>query len=460
MNLIAIILGWDGLGVTSYLLVIYYQRWKSYSAGILTALRNRVGDVLIILGVCYSINQFRALFTLDRLYKGSLWRLIVFVLRLASFTKRAQIPFSAWLPAAIAAPTPVSALVHSSTLVTAGVYLMVRFYDCVFQHSNLILFIGRMTMIMAGLAALKESDIKKVVALSTLSQLGLIFRAIGINQWLMAYFHLITHAFMKALLFIAIGNSIHYVNDYQDLKKSRIFLSKFPYSSRMVFSANVALIGFPFLSGFYSKDLWVENRVRTMTNLFIVYIFYLGVVLTVIYRTRLLYLLFLKEDITFPLNMVSDKGFFKNFPISLLWVFILSSGSFLGWGLFLTPKFIYIRLGVKNLTLDLILLFLVFSFIMNFSSRVRLLHGASIFKTLNNWVIKNMFGLPLISTGLLIEISFNLAKQTRVFLDMFFFESLIVRFKELRLGSFLFKHKGLLLLNFRLILLSGLILVV
>ena len=303
INLIAIILGWDGLGVTSYLLVIYYQSWKSYSAGILTALRNRVGDVLIMLGVCLSINEISSLFTLDNLYKYTIWKSIVIVLVVARFTKRAQIPFSAWLPAAIAAPTPVSALVHSSTLVTAGVYLIVRFYDCVKNFSGVILFIGRLTIIIAGIAALKESDIKKVVALSTLSQLGLIFRSLGINQWCIAYFHLITHAFIKALLFITIGNSIHYSNDYQDLKKSRIYLKKFSYSSSLIFCSNMALIGFPFLSGFYSKDLWLESRIRIRINLLIIFLFYLGVVLTVVYRIRLMYFQIFFQIINFRNNI-------------------------------------------------------------------------------------------------------------------------------------------------------------
>merc|ERR1711872_1211591 len=150
--------------------------------------------------------------------------MIIIILTLSACTKRAQIPFSAWLPAAIAAPTPVSALVHSSTLVTAGVYLIVRL-NFVFSNSkstNTLLFIGIMTILLAGAAAMFEIDIKKIIALSTLRQLGVIIIILGAIEPLLSFFHLLSHAYFKAILFMCAGMVIHNIKDYQDIRKIRI----------------------------------------------------------------------------------------------------------------------------------------------------------------------------------------------------------------------------------------------
>lgn len=175
-------------------------------------------------------------------------------------TKSAQIPFSAWLPAAMAAPTPVSSLVHSSTLVTAGVYLLFRFSELLSHRAYLpcLLKAGVLTIIIAGCAALSELDIKKIVALSTLSQLGLIITTLGLGLYEIAYFHLLTHAFFKALLFISVGNIIHLSRDFQDLRKIKLIEFCYPVSLSFSLVANCSLCGFPFLAGFYSKDLILE----------------------------------------------------------------------------------------------------------------------------------------------------------------------------------------------------------
>ena len=181
-NLLFTIIGWDGLGVSSYLLVIYYGRRKSYNAGILTVLSNRVGDALIIFRIgfilymgSWNINFYKELLNTSDIF--------IFLLIIGAFTKRAQIPFSAWLPAAMAAPTPVSSLVHSSTLVTAGVYLLFRHLNDIegYCQFNIITITGIATIIIARLSALNEKDIKKIVALSTLSQLGLIVARLGLK---------------------------------------------------------------------------------------------------------------------------------------------------------------------------------------------------------------------------------------------------------------------------------------
>lgn len=219
----------------------------------------------------------------------SLWALSLTagLVVMAAATKRAQIPFSAWLPAAMAAPTPVSALVHSSTLVTAGVYLLIRMSHWLGEGGwlGLVLLGGSLTITMAGVSALFEPDIKKIVALSTLSQLGLIIRAVGAGLWGAAFIHLLAHAYFKALLFIAVGNIIHLSDDFQDMRKGALSPgSSVTYGFRAL--ANLRLCGLPFLSGFFSKDFILERSATANSPSLGLMALYLGVALTAAYSTR------------------------------------------------------------------------------------------------------------------------------------------------------------------------------
>jgi len=198
-NLIRILLGWDGLGLVSYCLVIYYQNVKSYNAVIITALTNRIGDVALLISIAWILNygSWNYIFYIEFIKNDLYIRYISYLVVLAAITKRAQIPFSSWLPAAIAAPTPVSSLVHSSTLVTAGVYLLIRFnLSLSLNLIMLLLFIGRITIFIAGLGANFEFDLKKIIALSTLSQLGLIIRILALGEYNLAFFSLIDSCFI------------------------------------------------------------------------------------------------------------------------------------------------------------------------------------------------------------------------------------------------------------------------
>ena len=288
-NIIRILLGWDGLGVTSYLLVCFYRREKRFNARILTALTNRLGDVaiLILISLMTSLGVFNfGLIRRSTFHVGGVAGLLLLV---AAMTKRAQVPFSAWLPAAIAAPTPVSALVHSSTLVTAGVYLLIRHNFTLFRHEMgpLTLWLGLITIVMAGGSALFEIDIKKIIALSTLSQLGVIFFSLGLYLPYLTFFHLICHAYFKAILFIAAGALIHRVKDYQDIRKIGTNLSVFPILGGVVLIANLSLCGFPFMAGFYSKDAILESILISRVGLACFILAALGTGLTVIYSVRL-----------------------------------------------------------------------------------------------------------------------------------------------------------------------------
>lgn len=252
-----------------------------------------------------------------------------FMIIIAAGTKSAQIPFSAWLPAAIAAPTPVSALVHSSTLVTAGVYLLIRFYNFIFSNRSLnyILFVGRITSIIARLAALYENDIKKIVALSTLSQLGIIIIRIGLHSYLLRFFHLIAHAFFKALLFIATGNIIHINSDYQDLRTARSNEMGAIRTRKFVLIANFSLMGLPFISRFFRKESIIELIILENNYIWIYIIMLVRVLRTAIYRTRFIIAFYVRSFNKLAIIWMQDENKIINTRILIL----LIPASLGGW---------------------------------------------------------------------------------------------------------------------------------
>lgn len=217
-------------------------------------------------------------------------QVITWLILLAAFTKRAQIPFSSWLPAAIAAPTPVSSLVHSSTLVTAGVYLLIRFNFSIRDNLKFYgLLISVLTIFISGLGANFEFDLKKVIALSTLSQLGLIMRILFLGNYKLAFFHLLTHAIFKALLFICSGCIIHNFLNSQDIRFMGGLILQIPLTCIFFNISNLALCGFPFLAGFYSKDLILEFGSFNIINFIVYFLFYFSTGLTMSYSFRLSY---------------------------------------------------------------------------------------------------------------------------------------------------------------------------
>nr|ACQ91054.1 NADH dehydrogenase subunit 5 [Venustaconcha ellipsiformis] len=287
-SLITILLGWDGLGIVSFALVIYYQNKKSLAAGMLTVLVNRIGDALLILSICFLINWGEWSFGYGLF--GSFGVIACWLVVLGAMTKSAQIPFSAWLPAAMAAPTPVSALVHSSTLVTAGVYLVIRFYGSLVESPEVLWFlskVGGLTLLMAGLSACFEVDLKKVIALSTLSQLGLMMFTVGIGYPVIAVFHLFTHALFKALLFLCAGSIIHSTGDNQDGRILGKLNKLLPFSSGCLVLSSAVLCGVPFLSGFYSKDLILEGAFSGLSGSFEVFVLLVGACLSLVYSLRI-----------------------------------------------------------------------------------------------------------------------------------------------------------------------------
>jgi len=272
-DLLRLFVGWDLLGFASVFLVFFYRSRSSIGGGLLTGLRNRLGDVLFL-------GLFGFVLTTEQSYLSCGIYLLIGV----GITKSAQVPFSAWLPAAMLAPTPVSALVHSSTLVTAGVYLLYRFFPLA---RSFLLYVGIFTTLISGLAAYSECDLKKVVALSTLSQLGFIISSLGSGGRSLCFAHLNIHASFKALLFMAIGTVIHTVYGSQELRSAGCHSSFSPFAMVLAVVAIISICGMVFLSGWVSKEAILEHCLSSSLSTLSVFLFYCGIGLTFVYRLGL-----------------------------------------------------------------------------------------------------------------------------------------------------------------------------
>lgn len=352
-NIISIIFGWDGLGLVSYCLIIFYQNYRSYNSGIVTVLCNRVGDVglLIVIGLVILRGRWNLI-----LYRFEN-KLIVFILLIAAVTKRAQIPFSRWLPMAIAAPTPVSALVHSSTLVTAGVYLIIRFNKLLINNelNKLLFFLAVVTIFISGLIANLEVDLKKIIALSTLSQLGLIIIILRLGLEIIAFYHLLVHAIFKSILFICAGAIIHSIINNQDIRLFGNLKEVIPFVIICFFIANLALCGFPFMAGFYSKDFIIELVYRIELNIYILIFIIISLRFTVSYSLRLFYYIFFRNIKFYRyMNLREDK--LINISIIILVFLRVIIGALLNWLFFFDYYLIFLNFDIKILTLFICLI--------------------------------------------------------------------------------------------------------
>ncbi len=282
-----------------------------------TLLRNRIGDGLILIFFGFLIFDFSSVRSLPVIFLSYIF-LILFI----SFTKRAQVPISAWLPAAIAAPTPVRALVHSSTLVTAGVIIIIKFYFILsrINFQLILLFFGLITVLIAGLSALIEIDFKKIVALSTLRQIGLLIFILGIGIKWFCFFHLISHAFFKRSLFLIVGRGLHFIFSQQDYRfYSSIFNFRL-FNSLVLFICLLCLCGLFFSRGFISKDLFVDLLNNKNISIIFLIIFLLRLILTFFYSIRLIICIF-KKSFVGVLNYIK---FFYYIELSSFFLIIFS----------------------------------------------------------------------------------------------------------------------------------------
>ena len=312
-NFLQLFFGWEGVGLASYLLIgFWYKKPSANSAAIKAFVVNRVGDFGLAIGIFLifkytgSVNfvdVFKAIPTLlDKNIsmlgiESSLINFICIFLFIGAMGKSAQIFLHTWLPDAMEGPTPVSALIHAATMVTAGVFLVVR-CSPIFEYSpfvlNIIVLVGATTAFFAGTIGLVQNDIKRVIAYSTCSQLGYMFFAAGLGAYHIAIFHLFTHAFFKALLFLGAGSVIHAFNDEQDMRNMGGVWKKIPYTYSLMIIGTLALTGFPFLSGFFSKDAIIETAYSS-TSFFAGYAVTIGVLtafMTSLYSWRLIFMTF------------------------------------------------------------------------------------------------------------------------------------------------------------------------
>jgi len=313
-NFLQMFVGWEGVGLCSYLLInFWFTRIQANKSAIKAMLVNRVGDFFILLAlfsIYYTCNSldYDIVFMLSPLlvnsnliiggFQISVIDTICILLFLGAMGKSAQLGLHTWLPDAMEGPTPVSALIHAATMVTAGVFLLAR-CSFLFELSplalNIIMFIGASTAFFASTTGLFQNDMKKVIAYSTCSQLGYMIFACGLSNYDVGIFHLSNHAFFKALLFLGAGSVIHAISDEQDMRKMGGLKNLLPFSYTIMLIGSLALMGFPFLTGFYSKDTILEVAFATYTNMghFCYYLGTFAAFFTAFYSTRLLFLVFL-----------------------------------------------------------------------------------------------------------------------------------------------------------------------
>lgn len=358
-NFLMLFLGWEGVGLCSFLLISFWStRVQANKAALKAMLINRVGDYFLICGfilifIVFKSVDFYVIFSKVHVYiykivlSSKFFTLTVidvicFFLMVGAITKSAQLGLHGWLPDAMEAPTPVSALIHAATMVTAGVFLIIR-CSYLFEFSPLCLkfltYIGAFSIIVFGCIGLAQYDIKKIIAYSTCSQLGYMILACGLSGYNFALFHLFNHAGFKALLFLSAGSIIHTMNNEQDIRRLNAINSITPLTSVCFTIGSLSLIGIPFFSGFYSKDSIISLS-SFYTNNFFIYISTLfGVILTTAYSFRLFYYLFIKENFNSSFN---NRNFLKNYdfnyfnfiPLIILTFLSVASG-YLGKTLFI-----------------------------------------------------------------------------------------------------------------------------
>ncbi|NCA21765.1 MAG: NADH-quinone oxidoreductase subunit L, partial [Crocinitomicaceae bacterium] len=306
-NYFMLFFGWEGVGICSYLLIgfHYSDEQKGMLNGIAARkafIMNRIGDLGLLIGLFLILAQFGTLEyneLADKILvegiKPTTWMMfgITICLFIGATGKSAQIPLFTWLPDAMAGPTPVSALIHAATMVTAGIFLVVRsnfMFEMAPMTQDIMLYVGLATSVVAAFIALRQNDIKKVLAYSTVSQLGLLFVALGMGAYTAAMFHVTTHAFFKALLFLGSGSVIHAMSDEQDIRKMGGLKKYIPITHITFLIGTLAIAGFPLLSGFYSKDEILSHSL--VHNPVIYGVLMVSVAMTAIYMFRLYFLTF------------------------------------------------------------------------------------------------------------------------------------------------------------------------
>jgi len=338
-NYLLMFVGWEGVGVCSYLLVsFWFTRIAANQSSMSAFLTNRVGDCLLTVGmfaILWSLGNvdYATVFSLAPYINENIITIIGICLLIGAMAKSSQVGLHVWLPMAMEGPTPVSALIHAATMVTAGVYLLMRSSPLIEYSSTVLLlclWLGALTTIFSSLIGLFQQDIKKVIAYSTMSQLGMMVIAVGLSSYNLALFHLINHAFYKGLLFLGAGAVIHAVADNQDFRKYGGLISFLPLTYSVILIASLSLVAFPFMTGFYSKDFILESAYGQyyFSGIAVYIIATIGAIFTTLYSVKVLYLTFL----TNPNGSIEsykhahEGDLFLSLPLIILAIFSIFFG--------------------------------------------------------------------------------------------------------------------------------------
>ena len=440
-SIVSMIIGWEGLGMSSFILIMFYQNKKSMISRIYTIIINRIGDATLIISIIIMINVNSWIFITARFQESKLW-IILLIVRI--FSKRAQIPFSSWLTEAIAAPTPVSALVHSSTLVTAGIYLILRFEPKIkyTNLNNLIFYIRIITLVIARLNSLTQWDIKKLVALSTLAQLRIMFIAISINIYKLAFFHMIIHATFKALIFLC-SRTLISISNTQDLRKisrtsknSVITLTRFN-------TANMILCRIPFSSRFYSKELIIEIIMINSINNIITILFLITILTTIIYSFKIVIIINITKP-NVPITVTKEETLQKTRKLILLLPSIIL-GNNTTWTLNTSPEIIYITKIEKRLPLIIIFTTILIITLHNLGHRTKIKNNKLNQFSNYMWFMKTVARSLKIVFIVIILISFKTTEKGVLIIERIRFRKMTIK---LLINNFLitqFKFKTIIL---------------
>jgi proton-translocating NADH-quinone oxidoreductase chain L len=424
-NFIQMFFGWEGVGLCSYLLIsFWFTRIQANKAALKAMIVNRVGDFFLILGICgifltYQSVDYATVFSVTPLFVDETFYFLDLEVKRLTFIclslfggavgKSAQIGLHTWLPDAMEGPTPVSALIHAATMVTAGIFLIAR-CSPIFEYASTALLIitifGAVTAFFAASTGLVQNDLKRVIAYSTCSQLGYMAFACGLSNYSLGIFHLMNHGFFKALLFLSAGAVIHAVSDEQDMRKMGALAKLIPFTYCMILIGSLALMGFPFLTGFYSKDIIIEVAYAkySLSGHFGHWFGCLAAFLTAFYSFRLVYLTFVAKTMTFKsvINQSHEVPLTMGIPLIILsfgsiFLGYLSKDMIIGLGTNFWQNSIFV-LPKNNLIFESEFISVFIKLIPTFLSFA----GAILALLINHFYNKRLYDFVLSTSGLLV----------------------------------------------------------